>query len=420
MSGSKIMRSITTLNSMQSNDSSAPASPSPIPLSVPVLRGNEWKYVKDCLDTGWVSSVGSYVDRFEQGLAKCVGARYGVATTSGTAALHVALQVVGVEPEDEVLVPALSFIAPANAVRYLGAWPVFIDAEPRYWQMDADKVESFLREECVRKGSGLRNKSTGRRVRAILPVHILGHPCDLDVLRALASRYDLRLVEDATESLGALYKGKALGSLGDVACFSFNGNKLLTTGGGGMLVTHDEGWARQAKYLTTQAKDDPSEYVHCTIGYNYRLTNLQAAVGCAQLEQLEQFVAFKRRLAARYRTAFDALPQIQVMSEAPWASSSYWLTTILLDPAVTNIDWRTMRKMLAERHIETRPLWQPLHRSPAHRGAQSYHCVVADQIQEQALSLPSSTNLSDSQQDRVIEEIKVTLPRFAGKAAGQV
>ncbi|HVG01503.1 MAG TPA: LegC family aminotransferase [Nitrospira sp.] len=405
---------------MQSKDSTASASPSPIPLSVPVLRGNEWKYVKDCLDTGWVSSVGSYVDRFEQEVAKFVGAGYGVATSSGTAALHVALQIVGVEPEDEVLVPALSFIAPANAVRYLGAWPVFIDAEPRYWQMDVEKVESFLQEECVQEGSALRNKSTGRRVRAILPVHILGHPCDLDVLRTLASRYDLRLVEDATESLGAQYKGRAIGSLGDVACFSFNGNKLLTTGGGGMLVTHDEAWARQAKYLTTQAKDDAIEYIHCRIGYNYRLTNLQAAVGCAQLEQLEHFVAFKRRLAARYRTAFDSLPQIQVMSEAPWATSSFWLSTVLLDPAMTNIDRRTLRKILAERHIETRPLWQPLHRSPAHRGAQSYHCVVADQIQEQALSLPSSTNLTDAEQERVIDDLKMALPRLTGKAAGQV
>jgi perosamine synthetase len=372
------------------------------------------------LDTGWVSSVGSYVDRFEQEVAKFVGAGYGVATSSGTAALHVALQIVGVEPEDEVLVPALSFIAPANAVRYLGAWPVFIDAEPRYWQMDVEKVESFLQEECVQEGSALRNKSTGRRVRAILPVHILGHPCDLDVLRTLASRYDLRLVEDATESLGAQYKGRAIGSLGDVACFSFNGNKLLTTGGGGMLVTHDEAWARQAKYLTTQAKDDAIEYIHCRIGYNYRLTNLQAAVGCAQLEQLEHFVAFKRRLAARYRTAFDSLPQIQVMSEAPWATSSFWLSTVLLDPAMTNIDRRTLRKILAERHIETRPLWQPLHRSPAHRGAQSYHCVVADQIQEQALSLPSSTNLTDAEQERVIDDLKMALPRLTGKAAGQV
>src|SRR5688500_3511114 len=204
---------------MRPKDSAASAPTSPVPLSVPVLRGNEWKYVKDCLDTGWVSSVGSYVDRFEQEVAICVGAKYGVATSSGTAALHVALQVVGVEPDDEVLVSTLSFIAPANAVRYLGAWPVFIDAEPRYWQMDVEKVDMFLRCECVWRQNVLRNKSTGRRVRAILPVHILGHPCDLDALRRLAGAYGLRMVEDATESLGAKYKGSLLGALGDVACF---------------------------------------------------------------------------------------------------------------------------------------------------------------------------------------------------------
>ncbi len=404
---------------MRSKDSAASAPTSPVPLSVPVLRGNEWKYVKDCLDTGWVSSVGSYVDRFEQEMAACVGARYGVATSSGTAALHVALQVVGVEPEDEVLVSTLSFIAPANAVRYLGAWPVFMDAEPQYWQMDVEKVESFLREECVWQNSTLRNKSTGRRVRAILPVHILGHPCDLDALRHLARTYDLRIVEDATESLGATYKGNILGALGDVACFSFNGNKLLTTGGGGMLVTHEEGWARKAKYLTTQAKDDAIEYIHSEIGYNYRLTNLQAAVGCAQLEQLAQFVAAKRRLASQYRAALQSIAGLHVMPEAPWAASSFWLYTVLIDSTLTKTDRHFLHKALGVRRVETRPLWQPLHRSPAHRGAVAYHCVVADRIQAQALSLPSSTNLTDMEQEWVIDELRTALKVAPSGLAGR-
>ena len=403
---------------MRSKDSAASAPPFPVPLSVPVLRGNEWKYVKDCLDTGWVSSVGSYVDRFEHEVATCVGARYGVATSSGTAALHVALQVVGVEPEDEVLVSTLSFIAPANAVRYLGAWPVFMDAEPQYWQMDVEKVESFLREECAWQDGSLRNKATGRRVRAILPVHILGHPCDLDALRHLARLYDLRIVEDATESLGATYKGNILGALGDVACFSFNGNKLLTTGGGGMLVTHEDDWARKAKYLTTQAKDDAVECIHGEIGYNYRLTNLQAAVGCAQLEQLAQFVADKRRLAGRYRAALESLNGLHVMSEAPWATSSFWLYTILVDPSVAKVDRQALRRILGARKIETRPLWQPLHRSPAHRGALAYHCVVADRIQAQALSLPSSTNLTDAEQEWVIDELRTALRVAPSDVAG--
>lgn len=394
---------------MQSNNSSAFPPPPFIPLSVPVLRGNEWKYVKDCLDTGWVSSVGSYVDRFEQEVATCVGARYGIATSSGTAALHVALQVVGVEPDDEVLVSTLSFIAPANAVRYLRAWPVFIDAEPRYWQIDVEKVDTFLRSECVWRDHALYNKSTDRRVRAILPVHILGHPCNLDPLRHLARTYGLRIVEDATESLGARYEGSVLGSLGDVACFSFNGNKLLTTGGGGMLVTHQEDWARKAKYLTTQAKDDAVEYVHCEIGYNYRLTNLQAALGCAQLEQLDEFVAIKRRLAASYHEALKSVPGVEVMPEAPWATSIFWLYTILIDSVVAGNNRKSLRRLLNEQRIETRPLWQPLHRSPAHRAAQAYHCAVADQIQEKALSLPSSVNLTKVDQDRVVETLKAVI-----------
>ncbi len=248
-----------------------------VPLSVPEIRGNEWKYVKECLDTGWVSSVGSYVDRFERAMAGYIGCRRAVATVNGTAALHVALRVAGVEPDDEVLVSDLTFIAPVNAVRYLGAWPVLIDAEPDYWQMDPRQVADFLRRQCGVKQGRWHNKATGRRVRALLPVHILGHPVDMAPLVELAREFDLVVVEDASESLGAKCRQRQVGSLGDIACFSYNGNKLITTGGGGMIVTDNEAWADKAKYLTTQAKDDPLEYVHGEIGYNYRLTNVLAA-----------------------------------------------------------------------------------------------------------------------------------------------
>src|SRR5579862_6352196 len=243
------------------------------PLSVPEIRGNEWKYVKECLDTGWVSSVGSFVDRFEQDVAKFVGARFGVAAVNGTAALHTALLVAGVCPDDEVLVSTLTFIAPANAIRYAGAWPVFVDAEPEYWQMDPERVVQFIKEKCAWNGRELRNRSTGRRLKAIMPVHILGHPVDMEPLLNLARQYDLVVIGDATESLGAAYRGQKVGRLGDIACFSFNGNKLITTGGGGMMVTDNEAWADRARYLTTQAKDDAIEYTHHTIGFNYRLTN---------------------------------------------------------------------------------------------------------------------------------------------------
>src|SRR6202167_138990 len=281
-----------------------------IPLSVPVIQGNEWRYMKECLDTNWVSSVGPFVDRFEEAIATQVGTRFAVATVNGTAALHVALLLAGVKPEDEVVVSTLTFIAPVNAIRYVGAWPVFIDAEPVYLQMDPSGVVDFLERGCRWHDGALHNKLTGRRVSALIPVHILGHPVDLDPILEVARKYGLKVIEDSTEGLGADYKGRSLGCLGDVACFSFNGNKIITTGGGGMLVTNNQEWAHRAKYLTTQAKDDPIEYLHREVGYNYRLSNLLAAVGCAQMEQLPAYIAAKRRIAARYTEKLQNLPGI--------------------------------------------------------------------------------------------------------------
>lgn len=386
----------------------APAAEGMIPLCVPEIRGNEWKYIKECLDTNWVSSVGPFVDRFERELAAYVGTKYGVATCNGTAALHIALLVAGVQPDDEVLISTLTFIAPANAIRYVGAWPVFIDAEPDYWQMDPHKVLDFLEQECRWVNGELRNKTTGRRVRAILPVHILGHPVDMDPVLEVARRYNLIAIEDATESLGAKYKGRMVGNLGDIACFSFNGNKIITTGGGGMIVTDNEVWARKAKYLTTQAKDDPVEYIHNEIGYNYRLTNIQAAMGCAQLELLDGYIATKRRIAATYTEAFHEVPSISPMREAPWAFSIFWMYTMLVDKAWYGMDSRALLCRLSEAGIQSRPLWQPVHRSPVFEACQAYHCDVAEQLNRDALSLPSSVGLSPESQERVIDSIRHT------------
>jgi perosamine synthetase len=296
-----------------------------VPLMVPEIDGNEWEYVKECLDTRWVSSVGSYVDRFEEMVAQFVGARYAVATVNGTAALHIALLVAGVEPNDEVLVSTLTFIAPANAIRYVGAWPVFVDAEPKYFQMDPVAVVEFLEQDCEWNGRELRNRHTGRRVKAILPVHILGHSVDLDTILEIAAKYSLTVIEDATEGLGARYRQKGLGSVGDVGCFSFNGNKIITTGGGGMLVTNRLEWATRAKYLTTQAKDDSVEYIHKSIGFNYRLTNLLAAMGCAQMERLDKFVEKKREIARRYRESLKKIPGLTLPDEASWAFGTFWM-----------------------------------------------------------------------------------------------
>jgi len=377
-----------------------------IPLAAPAIHGNEWRYIKECLDTEWVSSVGPFVDRFENEIAARVGTRYAVATVNGTAALHVALLLAGVKPEDEVLVSTLTFIAPVNAIRYVGAWPVFIDAEPDYWQMDPSGVVDFLERRCRWHKGALHNRSTGRRVSAVIPVHILGHPVDLDPIIEIAGKYNLKVIEDATEGLGATYRGRPLGSIGDIGCFSFNGNKIITTGGGGMLVTSNEEWARKAKYLTTQAKDDPTEYVHSEIGYNYRLTNLLAAMGCAQLEQLEAFIAAKHRIASRYAEGLQGLPGISLMKEASWASGSWWLYTVLVDNAVFGTDSRQLMRSLNSKKIQTRPLWQPIHLSGAHRSRSATKMPIAEKLYQQALSLPCSAGLGEKEQIRVIEEIR--------------
>ena len=381
-----------------------------IPLCVPQVEGNEWTYVKDCLDTGWVSSVGAYVDRFERGIAAAIGGGTAVATASGTAALHVALLLAGVERDDEVLVSTLTFIAPANAIRYAGAWPVFVDAEPDYWQMCPSRLRAFLEDECVQRNGALHNRRTGRRVRAIVPVHILGHPVDLEPVLELARRFGLAVVEDATESLGASYRGQLVGTFGDLACFSFNGNKLLTTGGGGMLVARHPERAARARYLTTQAKDDPLEYVHGAIGYNYRLTNVQAAIGVAQLERLPEYLAAKRRIAGRYRDGLADIPGLTLMREAPWAESAWWLYTVLVDEARFGMSSRAVLRELDARAIQTRPLWQPIHQSPAHAGAQSTGCPVAEALHRDALSLPCSVGLTESDQQRVIAELRRLSP----------
>jgi perosamine synthetase len=330
-------------------------------------------------------------------VATYVGAQYAVATVTGTAALHIALLVAGVQPDDEVLVSTLTFIAPANAIRYCGAWPVFIDAEPRHWQMDPEKVADFLARECHWVNGVLYNKTTQRRIKAILPVHILGHPVDMDPILALARTYNLTVIEDATESLGAQYKGRMVGHLGDIGCFSFNGNKTITTGSGGMIVTDNAAWAHKARYLTTQAKDDAVEYVHYEVGYNYRLTNLQAAMGCAQIERLDDHIAAKRRIAATYTAALHRLPGLTPLSEALWAYSTFWLYTVLVDEACYGLDSRTLMRRLAEDGIQTRPLWQPLHRSPAHGGSVHRACPTAERLQRLALSLPCSVHLAANQ-----------------------
>ncbi|MCD4737186.1 MAG: LegC family aminotransferase [Bacteroidales bacterium] len=395
---------------MKNTEKLAPGAPAPegfIPLCVPEIKGNEWKYIKECLDTNFVSSVGPFVDRFENMVADYVNCKYGVAMVNGTSALHIALLVAGVQPNDEVLVSTLTFIAPANAIRYVGAWPVFIDAEPDYWQMDPQKVVDFLEKECQLRNDTLYNKITGRRIKAILPVHILGHPVDMDPIIEVAQKYNLVVIEDASESLGAKYKGRMVGNLGDIACFSFNGNKLITTGGGGMIVTDNEKWASRAKYLTTQAKDTPIEYIHNEIGYNYRLTNIQAALGVGQFEHLEKYINAKRRIADIYTKAFNNVPGITPMVEPSFGFSTFWMYTILVNKIEYRMSGRRLLQHLNDNGIQARPLWQPMHCSPAHADdRRESHYDVAERLNRDALSLPSSVGLTMSDQNKVIDIIQ--------------
>lgn len=373
----------------------------PIPNAVPYLGGNEWQYLKECLDTNWVSSAGPFVNRFEHDVAAYVGAGHGVATVSGTAALHVALLLAGIQPGDEVLVPALTFVATANAVRYCGAVPVFMDSEPRSWAVDPEKVREFLSRECAVRDGRVVNRATGRTVRGLLAVHLYGHPADLDPLLEVCRRFPLPVVEDAAEALGARYKGRRIGAHGLVGCLSFNGNKIITAGGGGMILTNDVGLARRARSLTTQAREAGSEFIHREVGFNYRLSNIQAALGVAQLEQLDRFIEAKRRTAQAYTDALARLGGIEPLGEAPWAFSTFWMYSALLDPA----RYGTAREVIAranEEGIQLRPLWYPLHRQPAFAGCQAYQIEVADRLHARGVSLPCSVGITPEERERVV------------------
>ena len=382
-----------------------------IPLCAPSIVGNEWKYVKDCLDSGWVSSVGEYVQRFEDAVADYLGRSHAVACINGTAALHTAVLVAGIQPNEEALVPALSFAAVANALRYAGAWPVFIDVDPDTWQMDPQRVKDFLNKECRFIDGKWENRHTHRVIKAILPVHILGHPVDMDPVLKLGKEFGLTVIEDAAESLGALYKDCKVGNLGDVAVLSFNGNKTITCGAGGMLVTNNETFAERARYLTTQAKDDPVEYIHHEIGYNYRLSNLHAAMGLAQMECLDEFVQTKRKIARRYQKDLQDIPGISFLVDQPWARSSCWLYTVLIDQKNFGMASRQLLNYLKEEFIQCRPLWHPLYRLKPFQGCYADKISVADRLYKEGLSLPSSVGLSEENQDRVIEVIVQTAKR---------
>lgn len=364
----------------------------PVSLHEPRFSGRELEYISDCVTSGWVSSVGAYVDRFERELAAYTGARHAVATANGTAALHLCLLLSGVEPGDEVLVPALSFVATANAVRYCHAEPHFVEVEDLSLGVDAVALRAYLGDIAERRDGQIYNRATGRRIRALVPMHAFGHPVDLDALLALASDFGLALVEDAAESLGSYYHGRHTGTLAPLGALSFNGNKLLTTGGGGAILTNDSELARRAKHLSTTAKQPHRwAFVHDEVGYNYRLPNLNAALGCAQLERIDTLVAAKRRLAEQYARAFEGIAGIRFLREPAYARSNYWLNAILLGSA------RERDAVLEATNgagYMTRPVWTLLCDLPMYQASPRMELPVARRIEAGLVNIPSSPHLA--------------------------
>lgn len=363
-----------------------------IPLCIPEMWGNEWKYVKDCLDTNWVSSVGKYVDLFEEKISDELRVKNSVVTMNGTAALELALRTLNIGEGDEVIVSSMTFISPVNTIKYVGAEPVFVDVCRDTWVMDADKIEEMI----------------SSKTKAILPVHIYGHPVDMDKIMTIAKKHNLYVIEDATESLGALYKGKAVGTIGDIGCFSFNGNKLITTGAGGMLVTNDEKLSKRAKYLSTQTKTvlDNGGFYHEEIGYNFRMSNVSAAIGVAQLEKLNEYIEAKRKHAKLYNELLNGVMGITFPVEKDEVKNAFWLYSVLIED-----DYHLKRDevifKLKENGIQSRPFFMPVHEMPPYKKCKHGNMPVTIELSEKGINLPSSVGLKENEIYEVCEILKM-------------
>lgn len=372
-----------------------------IPLSVPNLNGNELKYVTDCIETNWVSSVGSYVDRFEKDLADFTGTKYAVSTVNGTAALHISMLLSGVIQNDYVIVPNITFIASVNAITYLKASPILIDIDAKTWQMDLELLNSFLVENTHQVNGLCVHKKDNRIIRSIMPVHVLGNMCNMDRLMEICDKFSISIIEDASESLGSYYKGKHSGGFGKFGCISFNGNKIITTGGGGMILTNDQELAKKAKHITTQAKSDPFEYNHDTIGYNYRLVNVLAAMGVAQMEQLPAFIVRKKEISDRYNQELATITGFLPQSITLHVEQNNWLQTFKFENA------KELMRHLINNGIQVRPFWVPMNQLDMYKDELYYHQQdVSNSVYSNCVSLPCSTNLTNDEQTEVINQIK--------------
>lgn len=359
-----------------------------VPLHEPTLDETEVDYVTDCIRSGWVSSVGKYVDRFEKELAEFTGVKRAVAVVNGTAALQIAMKIAGVEPNDEVFMPSLTFIATANAASYLQAIPHFVDVSEETLGLDPVKLEQHIKEIGEMKNGQLVNKQTGRVIRAVVPMHTFGHPIDLDPLVELCERYNLALVEDAAESLGSYYKGKHTGGFGVTAALSFNGNKIMTTGGGGAILTNDDKLADYAKHITTTAKVQHKwEYVHDEIGYNYRMPNLNAALGCAQLQKVPEFIEQKRSLTIKYEEMIKSIDGVTLFKEPLNTKGNYWLQTLVLDEGH---DRDVVLDLLNEHGVMSRPIWTPMHELKLYVDMPKADLTVTERFENRVINIPSS------------------------------
>jgi pyridoxal phosphate-dependent aminotransferase EpsN len=365
-------------------------------LSSPHLSGLEQQYVAEAFATNWVTPLGPHVDAFEREFAEAVGARHAVALSSGTAALHLALRLAGVGRGDEVLASTLTFVASVNPIAYVGATPVFIDSEPASWNMDPALLEEALEQRA----------RAGRPPKAVVVVHLYGQSADLDPIVAACERHGVPLIEDAAEALGASYKGCAPGTVGATGIYSFNGNKIITTAGGGMLITRNGALAAHARKLATQARDAAPHYEHSELGYNYRLSNVLAAIGRGQLRVLEERVAARRRNFAFYAAALGDLPGIEFMPEAPWGTHTRWLTTLTIDARLFGVHYEAVRQALDAANIEARPVWKPMHLQPLYSGCPVFGGGVAADLFARGLCLPSGSNLSEADLERVAAVIR--------------
>lgn len=384
-----------------------------IPLSVPHIRAGEMKYVNECLESEWVSSAGPFVDRFEKEFAAYVGAPFAVACASGTAALHVSLLLAGVKPGELVLAPTLTFIASVNAVHYCGAEPFFFDADEHY-NIDGAQVALFLRQDCERRGDGVFHRRSGKRVAALMPVHVFGNAVNLEPLLEVCEELGIPVVEDAAESLGTRYLaksgrrtgGKHTGTLGLLGCFSFNGNKIITTGGGGMIVTNSEALARRAKYLTTQAKDDDARFVHHEVGFNYRLTNVQAAIGLGQLETMVRCKSRKSQIFVSYQKGLAGVAGLKVASPPDYAENNVWMPCLQIDAETYGEDREALMARLGAAKIQARPVWELNHRQMPYRACGRMPTARAERLHQITLNIPCSVGMTGEQQARVVEELR--------------